>query len=101
MSRVLLYMARVVMVGLIAIPYLVINQAHQYHSVHSVIIILGVFIISGGPFSIHIVILNTFLLCFLEDWEKQDKVRNSKNSFKNVATILGLNSGIVGVDNLR
>jgi len=99
MSRILLYLPYLLMVGLIAIPYLVINQAHQYHSVLSVIIILGVFFISGGPFSIHIVLLDTFLLCFLEDWEKQDKVRNSKNSFKNVAAILGLDSGIVGEDN--
>merc|ERR1719206_205649 len=94
-SQIIIFLARILIVGIMAATVLVINYLSY---VHSIIIILIIFLLSSNIFSCHHVAVDSFLLLFVEDWEKQDKVRNTCSD-NNLAEILGLRPEILGVDN--
>jgi len=94
-SQMVIFLAKILIVGIMAATVLVINYLSY---LHSIIIIFIIFILSSNMFSIHHVALDSFLLLFLEDWEKQGKVRKSCSD-NNLPEILGLRAEISGVDN--
>ena len=70
----------------------------SYQSVSFIIIMVGVFIITSGLFSLHGVAVDTLLVCWAGEWENRGQ-GNNVSAPKNMERLFGMSEEMVGVDN--